>query len=66
VKEIERIGKGLVVIPPKNPRNQIGITWVGDGIAQTCHVGPCHQRGEQAEDKKEEPLARQGIEPSPV
>src|SRR5687767_7138463 len=66
VKEIERVPKGLVVIPPENPGNEIRVARISRGVAQGGDVGPGNRRGKQAETEEDERLARNGIAPDPA
>ncbi len=61
VKEIERIGKGLVVVPPQNPGDEIRIASVHDRIPQMQSVGPGQQRGEGAKGEEDQRLADDAI-----
>ena len=61
VKEMEWIGKRLMIVPPKNPRDEIRIARVDDGVAQARHVRPGQDGGEKTEGKKDQELANQVV-----
>ena len=58
---MERIGKGLVVIPPENPRHKIGIAGVRHRIPQVQGVGPRHCGGESTKGKEDQRLANDAM-----
>src|SRR5687767_12607041 len=66
VKEIERVGKSLLVIPPENPGDEVRVARIGHGIAERRDVRPGYRRGKKAETEENECLARNRIAPDPA
>src|SRR5258705_312457 len=54
VEKTKWIGKSLMIVPPKNPGDEIRITWIDHGVAQARDVRPgnnCREETEGREDK---------------
>lgn len=57
VKEVERIRERLMVVPPKNPGDEVGIPGVHHRVAQARHIRPGQRRGEEAKRKEDQNFA---------
>ena len=61
VKKIQRVGKGLMIIPPQDPGDEIRIARVGHRITQVQNVRPRQDRGEPAKREQDQRLADDAI-----
>src|SRR6266404_1804402 len=51
IKEMQRIVKGLMIIPPDPICDRVRVTMIGHGIAQVENPGPRHERGQKRESE---------------
>ncbi len=58
VEEVERIGEGLMIIPPEHPRIVIWVAGIGQRVAQVYRPRPRHRARQRKEEEEDQQLVK--------